>query len=94
MAVDYMRESAQELLKKLILGGIGLSIIGGVVAFAAWPGTELVTSGAGEVGTGDTGSAVVAALGALAAWAGNMALLVGLVGWGVKLGNEATLRKS
>lgn len=55
MAVDYVRESAQELLKKLIL--------------------------------------VVVAVAALVSWAGSAALLVGLVGWAIKLGNEATIRK-
>ncbi|MBB3044899.1 hypothetical protein [Nocardioides soli] len=94
MAVNYVRDSAQGLIKNLILGGIGLAIIGGAIAFLAWPGTEVASSALGDVDTEETGNAVIAAMGAAAAWAGNLLLLVGLVGWGVRLGNEATLRKS
>ena len=49
--------------------------------FLAWPPMD---------GLEESGNMFVAAAGMLLAWLGNALLFVGLVGWGVKVGREAS----
>lgn len=78
---------ARNSLAACVTIGLILSVVGGIVAAVAWPGTEanLIT---GELE--DTGNGWVTLLGALGAWAGSALMFVGLVGFGVKLGREAS----
>lgn len=78
MAVDYMRESAERMLQKFIWGGVALAVLGGVVLGVAFSAEEVNPWG------------VLA--GSAASWGGTALTFIGLVGWGVKLGNEATMK--
>ncbi len=74
-------------LNSLIAIGAALGVVGGIVLATAWPGTEI------DIITGramDTGSGFWTVVGALVAWVGNALLFVGLTGWGVKVGREAS----
>jgi hypothetical protein len=72
--------------------GLGLIILGAIVADANWPGTEVdyasVLSGDGPrvVKTGDQS---VVALGLVLAGIGQLVLLVAIIGHGVRLGIQA-----
>ena len=59
--------------------GIGAS--GGVILFLAWPSTD---------GFEKSGNMFIAVVGMLVTWLGNAMLFVGLVGWEVKVGREAS----
>ncbi len=77
-------ERARSTIDKCLWIGVGLLILGAVVAGAAWPGTEITITA-----TEDTGSAAVAPAGLLVAGVGQMVLLVALIAIGVRLGTEA-----
>lgn len=79
MAVDYMRESAERMLQKFIWGGIVLALLGGIILSVALNTDEV--------------NAWAVLAGAAASWAGSALTFTGLIGWGVKLGNEATAAK-
>lgn len=78
MANDWIRERAEQLIRNCLLGGIGLAILGGVVFSAAL--------------SADESNPWLVLAGALAAAGGQLLALVGVIAWGVKLGNEATTK--
>lgn len=78
---------AGQALARLCGVGLVLTVVGGIVLAATWPGTEVGSFG-GE--TKDTGSAALTVVGGLIAAAGNYMVLVALIGWGVRLGNLAS----
>lgn len=85
MATRSRAEGAVAHLKDLVRYGVGLNLIGGLIMALAWPRTS-----SDFTGTSESGNAVLALLGAAVAWGGSMFLLVGLVGFGVRLGREAS----
>jgi hypothetical protein len=75
------REAAASL-RAAVLAGLVIAVVGLIVAGAAWPSTDMF---------GDkTGSAGGAMIGLAVTWSGSMLLLVGVIGYGVKLGREAS----
>lgn len=84
--MDRNVKSARESLQACVAVGLILGLIGGVVMGLAWPGEEIGSLGS----VTETGSPVLAAIGAVVAWAGNVLLAVGLVGYGVMLGRQAS----
>lgn len=88
---------SSETLQILCLVAVMAIAVGAALMWNAWPDTELVREASTSVITGEvtparyeeTGSTALAALGGLLAWAGQCALLVSLVGWGVMLGQRA-----
>jgi hypothetical protein len=84
------RSKAIDQLQGCIIAGTVLGVIGGFIAALTIPGTEVsVISGDVE----ETGSQWGFIVGLLLAFGGNALLAVGLVGWGVKLGREASPEK-
>lgn len=83
--MDKRQRDARSSLRALTAIGLLLGFAGGLIAGLAWPGEEITTLGSVKT----TGSAGLALVGLLAAWAGNVMLVVGLIGWGVVLGREA-----
>jgi hypothetical protein len=77
---------ARSTLRQFVAWGFAIGLVGGLMMVLTWPGTEVGMLGEAE----ETGSAVGFAVGALVAWVGNVLLFVGLVGWGVKYGREAS----
>ena len=69
-----------------------MAVVGGAIIGLAWPGTELETSSGlfEDPELKDTGSAAGVWFGGVVAWVGNVLLFVGLIGWGVKLGRDAS----
>jgi hypothetical protein len=78
-------EAAARRLTALLVGGGLVSLAGVALFFGCW----LARSSALAHGTEAGGFAPYIVLGALVTLVGNALLLVGLIGWGVKLGREA-----
>jgi hypothetical protein len=78
-------EAATRTLGWLLVGGGLLSLVGVVTFFGCWLGRTSALAHGTEAG----GFAPFIVLGALVTLVGNALLLVGLIGWGVKLGREA-----
>ena len=76
-------------LRELVIYGSVIYLIGVLVMALAWPRSSTDTSGlyTAEV---ERGSAVVATLAAVGVSVGACVLLVGLIGYGVKYGREAS----
>lgn len=84
--MDGKARSALDSLRALVAVGLIIGAIGGLVMGMAWPGEEVGAFG----GVEESGNAVVALIGALVAWIGNVLLFVGLIGYGVMLGRQAS----
>ena len=84
MDARHARKTARESLRAFVIVGAILGVVGGLIMGLTWPHED-----AGLI-VEQKGSAVGLAIGALIAWAGNVLLFVGLIGWGVALGREAS----
>jgi hypothetical protein len=85
---------AWDRIQTFIAVGIGLAILAGFIIGAAWPGTETTEcfntwSGEDCSETEETGSMLWVIVGLFMAGVGQLLLLVGSIGWGVKLGTRA-----
>jgi hypothetical protein len=78
-------EAATRRLSGLLVGGGFLSLIGAALFLACW----LARSSALADGADPGNSSFFIVVGALVSVVGEAMLLVGLIGWGVKLGREA-----
>lgn len=86
-------ESARSTLNAFLAIGLIMAVIGGIIMGAAWPGTETEYGGLyGSDTLKDTGSVTGVWIGALIASAGSSAILVWIIGMGVKLGVQASGR--
>jgi hypothetical protein len=72
------KRQAQSTLRQFVVWGFAIGLLGGLIMGITWPGAE------------ETGSTIGFVIGLLIAWAGNALLFVGLVGWGVKFGRDAS----
>lgn len=77
--MDHQTKQAVSNLQAFVTVGLVLGIAGGIILAFPWPSTEA-----------ESGSGLGVAFGFLVAWIGNVMLLVGLIGWGVKIGREAS----
>ena len=87
MVKDNTRQRKQSTrdLWSMVWYGLGLQVLGGLIAGLSWPGTDVKPSGR-AVGTG---SAAGAWIGVTIASLGSMLMLVVLVAFGVVLGLRA-----
>lgn len=81
------RQYAEKSLANSVYGGIGLVVLGGIILGAGWP-TATVTA----FGVDESGSPWAVAIGSLICWAGTALVGMAVIGYGVRLGNEATRR--
>ena len=77
--MDHQTKQAVDNLKGFVAVGLILVIIGGLILAFAWPSS-----------VDESGSGFGVAVGFLFAWIGNVMLFVGLIGWDVKMGREAS----
>lgn len=80
------KRQAEKNLWAYTRAGLVLAILGGGIMAVAWPHTTIDTFGNPE----NHGSRLLTDLGMVLAYAGNLFLFVGLVGWAVKFGREAS----
>ena len=73
---------AQDRLSGFFWGGVMASVLGTIGVVAGWPNTNAYT--------GETGSWWVSGVSGVIAWAGSVMLAIGVIGYGVKLGREAS----
>jgi hypothetical protein len=78
--------TARDHLQALTVVGAVLALVGGTLAGLTWPHDTVSAFGSVQ----HHGSGVGLAIGAALAWVGQAFLFVGLVGWGVKLGRQAS----
>jgi hypothetical protein len=80
--------TAENILRHLMAWGIIVNIVGGFIVGFQWPSSSVnPLTGVVE----DDGSMGAVIVGLFIAWAGSMMLFVGMVGWGVKLGRDASI---
>lgn len=87
---------AQELTWRLLLVGFGLCVLGAWLAFAQWPGEQIVYDAVvfddyntPLPETEETGNEALAMLGLAGTFADNVAVLVATISFGVRLGRES-----
>lgn len=96
--MGYQQRQARKRLIDLLGWGLALAVVAGVILVLAWPGEEMIDCSDSEYildddcesGLQSTGSSALVALGFALAAVGNYLIMVTIVGFGVKLGNEAT----
>ena len=81
--MDFETRQARDMLRTLVIGGLILGAVGGLMLGLAWPSD-----------VDEQGSTFFTLVGAVVAWLGNALLFVGLIGYGVMLGREASPRKA
>jgi hypothetical protein len=87
----WKRHDALRRLRGVLMWGIGLYVLGAIVWVVSVNAVDDVDSVNGVGGGGLGGGAMVGlVLGGLSASAGAAMVLVFLIGWGVKLGREAS----
>jgi hypothetical protein len=85
MMRSMTKKKAESILTQFVGWGLGVGLLGGIIMGLTWPSADT-----GAFGAEETGSAIGFLIGSLIAWAGNALLFVGMVGWGVKYGREAS----
>jgi hypothetical protein len=80
------KRQAQNTLRQFVVWGFAIGLLGGLIMNLTWPATQVGTLGDVE----ETGNQIAFMIGVLFAWVGNVLLLVGLIGWGVKFGRDAS----
>lgn len=89
-------KDARGLINSLIVVGALVSVVGGVLLYAFFPDTVTTVvdssdfSGSPTTTTEDTGQPFIAIIGAVMNAVGGLMLIVGAIGMGVRLGNEAS----
>jgi hypothetical protein len=84
------KRRAESLLRQLVVWGFAIGVLGGLVMGLTWPTTEVSDRLLSGLALEEKGSVIGFTIGGLIAWVGNTLLFVGLVGWGVKYGREAS----
>jgi hypothetical protein len=70
----------------LLVAGFLLVLVGGLIAYAAWPAQEISSGAFGDVE--DSGSAVWAAIGCIVLAAGQVMAAIGVIAVGVRFGTR------